>query len=77
MNQSDDNDKDDKLLGLNQKIDRRDFLNSTLLGAGSVLYSMSAPSLLYGKQNDQVMLPNQVSASWYGYGGYFMDFFKS
>ena len=26
MSQSDDNDKDDKLLGLNQKIDRRDFL---------------------------------------------------
>ena len=69
MSQSDDNDKNDKLLGLNQKIDRRDFLNSTLLGAGSALCSMSAPSLLYGKPNDQVNLPNQVSDSWYGYGG--------
>ena len=36
--------KNDELLGLNKNIDRRDFLNSTLLGAGSLLYSMGAPS---------------------------------
>ena len=57
--------KSDRLLGLNQKIDRRDFLNSSLLGAGSILYSMSAPSLLFANE----ALHNQVADNWYGYGG--------
>ena len=57
--------KNDRLLGLNQKIDRRDFLNSSLLGAGSILYSMSAPSMLFANES----LPNQVTDNWYGYGG--------
>ena len=63
-----DNKKEDLLLGLNKKIDRRDFLNSSLLGAGSVLYSMSAPSTLFA-QNDNISLPDQVGDNWYGYGG--------
>ena len=63
-----DNKNEDLLLGLNKKIDRRDFLNSSLLGAGSVLYSMSAPSTLFA-QNDNISLPDQVGDNWYGYGG--------
>ena len=51
-----DNKKEDLLLGLNKKIDRRDFLNSSLLGAGSVLYSMSAPSTLSLKMTISVYL---------------------
>ena len=62
-----DNKNEDLLLGLNKKIDRRDFLNSSLLGAGSVLYSMSAPSTLFA-QNDNISLPDQVGDNWYGYG---------
>jgi len=56
-------------LGLNQKIDRRDFLNSTLLGAGGALYSMSSPSSIFANENNTLNLPNQVAGNWYGYGG--------
>jgi len=59
----------DQKLGLNQKIDRRDFLNSTLLGAGSALYSMSSPSSIFANENNKLNLPNQVADNWYGYGG--------
>ena len=61
--------KRDQELGLNQKIDRRDFLNSTLLGAGSALYSMSSPSAVFANENNKLNLPNQVADNWYGYGG--------
>ena len=47
----------DQKLGLNQKIDRRDFLNSTLLGAGSALYSMSSPSSIFANENNKL---NQI-----------------
>ncbi|MEC7859793.1 MAG: NAD(P)-binding protein [Pseudomonadota bacterium] len=63
------NKKRDQKLGLNQKIDRRDFLNSTLLGAGSALYSMSSPSSIFANENNELNLPNQVAGNWYGYGG--------
>ena len=60
----------DELLGLNKNIDRRDFLNSTLLGAGSLLYSMAAPSLLSASESpSNELLPDQVTDNWYGYGG--------
>ena len=62
--------KNDELLGLNKNIDRRDFLNSTLLGAGSLLYSMAAPSLLSASESpSNELLPDQVTDNWYGYGG--------
>src|SRR5436190_5771695 len=36
---------DDRDLGLNRRITRKDFLNATLLGAGGLLISASAPGL--------------------------------
>ena len=63
----------DKSLGLSSKILRRDFLNSTLLGAGSALFSMSSPIALSAGSsiNDELYmnLPQQVKDDWYGYGG--------
>ena len=62
--------KNDELIGLNKKIDRRDFLNSTLIGAGSLLYSMSAPSMLSASEiRSSKALPDQVRDDWYGFGG--------
>ena len=49
----------DKLLGLNQRICRRDFLNSTLLASGSVLLSSVTPLQLLAQQSND----------WTGYGG--------
>lgn len=69
MKKNNRNKKRDQKLGLNQKIDRRDFLNSTLLGAGSALYSMSSPSSIFANENNELNLPNQVAGNWYGYGG--------
>ena len=63
----------DDRLGLNSNIHRRDFLNSTLLGAGSALFSMSSPiafSASSSTKDDLYMnLPQQVNDDWYGYGG--------
>ena len=63
----------DKSLGLNSKILRRDFLNSTLLGAGSALFSMSSPIALSARSSIKdglyMNLPQQVNDDWYGYGG--------
>ena len=60
----------DELLGLNKNIDRRDFLNSALIGSGSLLYSMSAPAFLSEKiLQSTASLPHQVKDGWYGYGG--------
>ena len=59
--------KNDELIGLTKKIDRRDFLNSALLGAGGLLYSMAAPAMLSRKPSH--LLPNQVQDDWYGFGG--------
>ena len=56
--------KNDELIGLTKKIDRRDFLNSALLGAGGLLYSMAAPAMFNGKPSH--LLPNQVQDDWYG-----------
>jgi spermidine dehydrogenase len=50
-------DKHDELLGLNQPICRRDFLNSTLLAAGSVLLGPLTPKQLLAEKD------------WTGYGG--------
>ena len=69
MKKNNRNKKRDQKLGLNQKIDRRDFLKSTLLGTGSALYSMSSPSSIFANENNELNLPNQVGGNWYGYGG--------
>lgn len=46
------------MLGMDRRITRRDFLNATLLGAGSMLLSLPAPSEMFGANVD-----------WNGYGG--------
>jgi spermidine dehydrogenase len=49
---------DDKSLGMDQPISRRDFLNSTLLASGSLLLTSVTPLQLLGEDHD-----------WSGYGG--------
>jgi spermidine dehydrogenase len=61
--------KNDDSLGINKKIDRRDFINSTLVGAGTTLYSMLSPTASLGDASRDLYLPNQVGDNWYGYGG--------
>jgi spermidine dehydrogenase len=48
----------DRALGLDQPISRRDFLNSTLLASGALLMSSASPLQLMAKEDD-----------WTGYGG--------
>jgi spermidine dehydrogenase len=50
--------REDKALGMDQPISRRDFLNSTLLASGSLLMSSIAPMQLLGEEDE-----------WTGYGG--------
>jgi spermidine dehydrogenase len=50
--------RDDKSLGMDRRICRRDFLNSTLLASGSLLLSPLAPKDLLAQGKD-----------WTGYGG--------
>ena len=50
--------KSDHLLGMDQKITRRDFLNGVLIGSGSVLLSLHAPVSLFAQKQP-----------WDGYGG--------
>jgi spermidine dehydrogenase len=50
--------KIDHLLGMDQKITRRDFLNGALIGTGSVLLSLHAPMSLFAQKQP-----------WDGYGG--------
>jgi spermidine dehydrogenase len=57
---SNENEKHDKSLGLNQPICRRDFLNSTLLAAGGALLSPLTPQQLLAIANEN---------DWTGYGG--------
>jgi len=52
------NERDDKSLGMDRRICRRDFLNSTLLASGSLLLSPLAPNDLLAQGSD-----------WTGYGG--------
>ena len=71
MGKSSKTQKNDELIGLTKKIDRRDFLNSALLGAGGLLYSMTAPAMFNGKPSQ--LLPKQVQGDWYGFGGAAVD----
>src|SRR5436190_4892578 len=48
----------DKALGMDQPISRRDFLNSTLLASGSLLMTSATPLQLLGEEDN-----------WTGYGG--------
>ncbi len=57
------NSREDKTLGLDQEITRRDFLNSTLMGSGALLLKPLSPAdwLAQNEPND--------SDEWTGYGG--------
>lgn len=50
--------REDKSLGMDQRISRRDFLNSTLLASGSLLMTSLTPMRLLGEEDD-----------WTGYSG--------
>jgi len=50
--------KADKVLGMDQSISRRDFLNSTLLASGGLLMTSVSPMQLLGEEDE-----------WTGYGG--------
>jgi spermidine dehydrogenase len=52
------NQRVDAALGMNQRICRRDFFNSTLLGTGALLLGSATPRHLLGKEDD-----------WTGYAG--------
>jgi spermidine dehydrogenase len=58
---SNESEKHDKSLGLNQPICRRDFLNSTLLAAGGALLSPLTPQ--------QLLANAAAEEDWTGYGG--------
>src|SRR5689334_14847031 len=49
--------KHDRVLGINESISRRDFLNSTLIGSGAMLLSSLSPLQLMAEED------------WTGYGG--------
>ncbi len=57
MSSSEDSGRSDPALGMNQRICRRDFLNSTLLASGSMLLSSLSPRQLLARDD------------WTGYGG--------
>ena len=50
--------REDKSLGMDRRISRRDFLNSTLLASGSLLMTSATPLQLLAEEDD-----------WTGYGG--------
>lgn len=59
-----------RLLGMHQPISRRDFVGSSLLGAGASLMSMAAPGGLRSASAQTVNLPlTGLDASWTGPGG--------
>jgi spermidine dehydrogenase len=53
-----------KTLGLNQKITRKDFIKTTLVGSGAMLLNMSSPA-----QAGKLFFPNLSNNDWNGYGG--------
>ena len=57
--------REEKTLGLNQEITRRDFLNSTLIGSGALLLGPLSPAQLLAQSR-----PSSVNDDdWTGYGG--------
>ena len=55
----------DKALGLDQKVTRRDFLNSTLIGSGALLMSHLSPAQLLSQSSASPI----AADDWTGYGG--------
>lgn len=58
-------------LGVDRSITRRDFLGSTLIGAGAGLLAMNAPDVMAGgKKNDGRIKLGPLGPDWTGPGGY-------
>ncbi len=55
----------DKLIGMDQRITRRDFLNAALLASGSLLMNCMSPADLLAEK----AAANPVADDWTGYGG--------
>jgi spermidine dehydrogenase len=61
-------DHEDRILGMDSAITRRDFVNASLIGAGAALLCARAPVAL--AQSGVPKHPNvNVGQEWYGYGG--------
>jgi len=58
------NSRDDRALGMNSEITRRDFLGSTLLASGAALLSANSPASLIAMQ-----APTNASFDWDGFSG--------
>lgn len=62
--------REDKLLGLNADITRRDFIGSSLIGAGAGLLSAKAPGLMRSANAQTLGVPlTGVGPDWTGPGG--------
>jgi spermidine dehydrogenase len=61
------NSREDKALGLDGNITRRDFLNSTLLASGGMLLNSMTPAQLLARQTPAA--PGSTADDWTGYGG--------
>ncbi|MBN9462919.1 MAG: NAD(P)-binding protein [Burkholderiales bacterium] len=62
--------RETQLLGMNTPITRRDFVGSTLLGAGAALLGAAAPGAIGGASAQTVDLPlSGLDAGWTGPGG--------
>ena len=59
--------REDKALGLDHDITRRDFLNSTLLASGGMLLQSISPAQLLAQQAPTA--PGSAADDWTGYGG--------
>ena len=61
--------RDEKELGLDCRITRRDFLGSTLVGSGTALLAMNAPACRSAKQEPSPPSPELLGPDWTGPGG--------
>ena len=59
-----------ELLGMNASISRRDFVGSTLMGAGAALLTAAAPGAINSASAQTVNMPlTGLDATWTGPGG--------
>ena len=62
--------REDKLLGFDADISRRDFIGSSLIGAGAGLLSAKAPGLMRSANAQTLGVPlTGVGPDWTGPGG--------
>jgi len=61
--------RDEKELGLDCRITRRDFLGTTLVGSGAALVGMNAPACRSTEQEPSPPSPELLGSDWTGPGG--------